>query len=82
MRAAHMEALGHLFIAYGISNQGFHVFLATGLTQGDPSPDKEEQDLIVRRMPVGEFEQCVRSGEIKDAATLSAWALLTMKGKP
>jgi len=82
LRAARLEALGHLFIAYGISNQGFHVFLATGLTQGDASPDKEEQDLMVRRMPVSEFEQRVRGGEIKDAATLSAWALFTMKARP
>jgi len=80
LQAAQMECLGHLFIAYGMSNQGFHIFRASGFTQGEATPDKEEQDLEVRRIPVEEFEEMVRRGVIKDAATISAWALLRMKG--
>src|SRR5271165_3419874 len=33
--AEQMNYLGHLFIAYGMSNQGFHIFRATGLRQGE-----------------------------------------------
>ena len=71
-----MDYVGHLFIAYGMSSQGFHVFRATQLIQDEPHPEKEEQDLVVKRIPIAVFEQLVRRGEIKDAATISAWALL------
>ena len=48
---------------------------ATGLTQTGKTPDAEEHDLILRSVPVAEFEQMMRSGEIRDNCTLSAWAL-------
>ncbi len=76
--AAEMDYLGHLFIAYGMSNQGFHIFRAEGFRQGETSLDPEEQDLIVRRMTIAEFEEAIRSGAIKDAGTISAWMLLKM----
>jgi ADP-ribose pyrophosphatase len=79
LRAERLDHLGHLFIAYGMSNQGFHIFRATGLTAGAAAPENEEQDMIVKRVPVGEFKQMVKTGEIKDAASISAWALLMMK---
>jgi 8-oxo-dGTP pyrophosphatase MutT (NUDIX family) len=79
LRAGLMDYLGHLFIAYGMSSQGFHVFRATQLTQGEPKRESEEQDLVVKRVPAGSFEQLVLSGAIKDAGTISAWALLAMK---
>jgi hypothetical protein len=73
-----LDHLGHLFIAYGMSNQGFHIFRATGLTPGARAPENEEQDLVVRRVRVAEFKRLVLAGEIKDAASISAWALLLM----
>ncbi len=76
--AAEMNYLGHLFIAYGMSNQGFHIFRAGGFHQGETSLDPEEQDLVVRRMTIAEFEEAIRSGSIKDAGTISAWMLLKM----
>jgi 8-oxo-dGTP pyrophosphatase MutT (NUDIX family) len=77
--AGRMDYVGHLFVAYGMSSQGFHVFRATQLIQGKPNPENEEQDLVVKRVPVAVFEQLVRSGGIKDAASVSAWALLAMR---
>jgi 8-oxo-dGTP pyrophosphatase MutT (NUDIX family) len=77
--AQHMEFLGHLFIAYGMSNQGFHVFSATGLGLGDAQPEVEEQDIVLKQLSVEEFEDGIRSGVIKDAATLAAWALYRAK---
>lgn len=79
--AGRMDYLGQLFIAYGMSNQGFHIFRATELTQGEQALEAEEQDLLVKRMPVTEFERLIREGEIKDAGTISAWHLMTMKKK-
>jgi ADP-ribose pyrophosphatase len=79
LRAQQWEYLGHLFVASGMTNQGFHIFHATGLSRGAPSPENEEHDLVVKRVRVAEFKQMVRAGEIKDAASISAWALLMMK---
>ena len=51
--AARMTHVGHLFEAYGFSNQGYHVYLATGLRLGDPDRDHEEQDLVTQEFPSG-----------------------------
>jgi ADP-ribose pyrophosphatase len=66
LRADHMVNTGHLFEAYGYSNQGSHVYLATGLHRGDADLDHEEQDLVSRAFLLAEVEQMIRDGEIKD----------------
>jgi ADP-ribose pyrophosphatase len=63
LHAEKMEYLGHLFIAYGMSNQGFHIFRASELSQGENRLDKEEQDLVVRRVAMSDFEEMIRTGE-------------------
>lgn len=79
--AGKMEYVGHLFVAYGMSNQGFRVFLATQLSQGERNLEKEELDLVVKRVAIEEFEEMILSGEIKDAASIAAWALLGIKNR-
>jgi 8-oxo-dGTP pyrophosphatase MutT (NUDIX family) len=73
--AAQMTCLGTLWIAYGFTRQRQHVFLATGLTPTERDPDTEEHDLIVRSVPVEEFEQMMLDGVIRDNCTLAAWGL-------
>ncbi|MGD0729972.1 MAG: NUDIX hydrolase [Terracidiphilus sp.] len=73
--AAEMTQLGTLWIAYGFTRQKQHVFLASGLTQVEKEPDPEEHDLVVRSMPVAEFEELMLKGEIRDGCTLAAWGL-------
>jgi 8-oxo-dGTP pyrophosphatase MutT (NUDIX family) len=73
--AAEMTYLGTLWIAYGFTRQKQHVFLATGLTHTDKDPDPEEHDLVIRCIPVEEFEQLMLSGAVRDNCTLSAWGL-------
>jgi 8-oxo-dGTP pyrophosphatase MutT (NUDIX family) len=73
--AAEMVYLGWLWIAYGFTRQKHHVFLATGLTETAKDPDPEEHDLVVRCVPVAEFERMMLEGEVRDNCTLSAWAL-------
>ena len=75
LHAAEMTHLGTLWIAYGFTRQKQHVFLATGLTQAESDPDDEEHDLVVRRMPVAEFEQMMLDGLVRDNCTVSAWGL-------
>jgi 8-oxo-dGTP pyrophosphatase MutT (NUDIX family) len=73
--AGTMELLGAFNIAVGYSNQRDYAFLATGLTLGTRTPDREEHDLVLRRMTIEEFGDKIRSNVIDDAQTLAAWTL-------
>jgi 8-oxo-dGTP pyrophosphatase MutT (NUDIX family) len=75
LQAAKMTYLGWLWIAYGFTRQKQHVFLATGLTETDKDPDEEEHDIVVRNMPIAEFEEMMREGKVRDGCTLAAWGL-------
>lgn len=77
--AGSLEQIGFLHEANGYSNQGFHIFLATDLTQGPRRLEVTEQGMEVRRVSLADFEQMVLAGEIRDAPTLSAYALLKIK---
>lgn len=74
-----MTLVGHLYEAYGYSSQGCHIFLATGLTQGDRHAEPEEADLISRFFTFAEVRQMIESERIKDAVTVAALGLLYMK---
>jgi len=80
LEAAQMIHAGHLFEAYGYCTQGFHVFLATGLTRGPVDREHEEQDMVTRDFSLAEVERMIREGEIKDATTVAALGLLRLKG--
>jgi 8-oxo-dGTP pyrophosphatase MutT (NUDIX family) len=80
LEANAMIHAGHLFEAYGYSNQGYHVYLATGLRRGEAEPDHEEQDLVTQVFPLQEVERMIRDAEIKDATTVAAFGLLRLKG--
>ena len=73
--AANMTHLGTLWIAYGFTKQRQHVFLATGLTPTETERDPEEHDLVIRSIPVEEFEQMMLTGQVRDNCTLAAWGL-------
>jgi ADP-ribose pyrophosphatase len=75
LAASEMSYLGWLWIAYGFTRQKHHVFLATGLTPTENDPDPEEHDIVVRSVPVAEFEAMILDGTIRDNCTVSAWGL-------
>ena len=79
LRAERMERLGTLFFAYGLLDQRFDVWLATGLEPGPPDPEPTEQDIRSKRFPVAEFEAMIDRGEIRDAATVAAWHLVSRR---
>lgn len=81
LTATTLVECGHLYEGYGTMRQGFRVFLATGLTQGTPRPEVEEQDMVSHRFPRAEVERMLREGEIKDSVTLAAWGLLALQGR-
>lgn len=78
LRAGSMVRLGHLHCAYGMSSQGFDVFLATELMPGPTAREVTEQDMRQQFVPREEFERMVRYGRITDDSTLAAYALLLM----
>jgi ADP-ribose pyrophosphatase len=75
-----MTYVGDLFEAYGYCNQGYHIFLATGLRHGNADRDHEEQDLVTKEFSLSEVERMIDHGEIKDATTVAALGLLRFKG--
>lgn len=72
--------IGHLFQAYGYSNQGFHLFLASDFEQSEQCLDQEEEGLVSECFSLPEFESMIISGTIKDATTISAYGFARLKG--
>lgn len=78
LTAEKMTHLSTFQIGYGVMNQQHHVYLAEGLTMGEPDPDLEETDLVVRRVSVAEFEEMVLDGVIVDNCSVAAWGFYRM----
>ena len=81
LTARSMEHLGHLFLAYGYSNQGYDVFLATDLEHTSQDLDTEEHGLAARPFALSEVEAMIIDGRIKDATTVAAFGLLKLNKK-
>ncbi len=79
VNAASLVHAGQLFQGYGYATQSYHVFLATGLSPGEPDREHEEQDLVTGIFAVSQVEQMILSGEIKDASTIAAFGLLRLR---
>ena len=78
--AGQMHYVAHQYLAYGYSNQGYHIYYATQLQQGSNRLDSEEEDLITRRIKIPDFEKLLIDGTIRDATTSNAFALVKLKG--
>jgi 8-oxo-dGDP phosphatase len=78
LRAKELTRLGFLNSAHGITSQGGHYFLATGLTPGEPDREPEEQDMRQAWVPRERFEQMIRDGAITDDSTLAGYALFLL----
>jgi ADP-ribose pyrophosphatase len=72
--AARWRELPGFFMSPGILNERMHVFVAEGLTEGDPRRESGENidNLVV---PWSEAMRMAESGEIEDAKTLGALLL-------
>ncbi|RJQ66884.1 NUDIX hydrolase [Pseudonocardiaceae bacterium YIM PH 21723] len=78
LTAEHWVELGLIDVAAGMSSQRGRVFLASGLTEGAAELEHEEQDLISAWFSRGEFEELIAKGEVTDAQSLAAYALLLL----
>jgi ADP-ribose pyrophosphatase len=79
LRACTLEHLGRLFFAYGLSDQSFDVWLATGLEPGEQALEATEADLRVARFGVADLEAMIARGDVRDAATVAAWHFATRR---
>lgn len=78
LRTANLVKLGLLDVAAGMSSQRGWVFLATELTEGDHEREHEEQDMHSAWFTRAEVEDMMRGGDITDAQSVAAWALLLL----
>jgi len=79
-RAGTLEHLGHLDLAPGLSTQEADVWLATDLTPGPTARESTEADMRMAFVPAAEFTAMVRDGRFADMPSLSAYALLLLRG--
>jgi 8-oxo-dGTP pyrophosphatase MutT (NUDIX family) len=78
LRAGSIELLGTLDVAPGMSSQRGRVFLATDITEGEHDREHEEQDMRSEWFSRARLEQMILDGDITDAQSIAAWALLLM----
>ncbi|WP_037364855.1 NUDIX domain-containing protein [Amycolatopsis orientalis] len=78
LRAAEFTELGMLDVAPGMASQRGHVYLATGLTEGEPERELEEQDMRTAWFSRAEVEKMISTGEISDAQSVAAYTLLLL----
>ena len=74
-----MEEIGYMKEAPGYCNQGFHIYFATDLVEGDSDLEDTEVGLEKVSMTRSELEQKIMSGDITDAPTIAAYGLLKLK---
>ena len=79
LRAKSFEALGQLDTAAGLTNQRGWVFLATGITEGEPQREHEEQDMRSAWFSRDDVELMIRSGVIADAQSIAAYGLFLLR---
>jgi 8-oxo-dGDP phosphatase len=78
LRAGDLTRLGYLNAAHGITGQGCHVFLATGLTQGAHRREAEEQDMRHYWVTRARFTKMILDGSVTDDASVAAYTLLVL----
>jgi 8-oxo-dGTP pyrophosphatase MutT (NUDIX family) len=78
LRADRLTQIGLLDVAPGMSSQRGRVFLATGLTDGRPEREVEEQDMRSAWFTRSTMEEMITNGDITDAQSIAAYGLLLL----
>ena len=78
LRARELIRLGYLHTAHGLTDQAGHYYLATGLEQGKPDLETEEQDMCQAWVQRARFEEMISEGLITDDSTVAAYTLLLL----
>jgi len=75
--ATRLQRLTSIWTTPGFTNEVIHLYLATGLTTGEPSRERDEFIEVVPQ-PLSRVLELIREGEIRDAKTVVA--ILYMAG--
>jgi ADP-ribose pyrophosphatase len=75
--AAHLERLTSIWTTPGFTDEVIHLYLASGLTAGTPSRERDEFIEVVPQ-PLSRVLGRIRDGELRDAKTIVA--ILYMAG--
>jgi len=78
VNAGSLRRLGHLYEAYGYSNQGFDILLATDLREGTADRSPEEQGMQARKVSRRDWNTMLADGRVKDAPSVAADGLLLL----
>jgi 8-oxo-dGTP pyrophosphatase MutT (NUDIX family) len=78
--AGRLEKLGFVHCANALTGEGAHVFLATGLTPGEPHREETEQDMRQQWFSRADVAAMITDGVLTDGPTLAAYLLLTLRG--
>ncbi|PXY26870.1 NUDIX domain-containing protein [Prauserella endophytica] len=78
LEAGSMTELGVLDVAAGMSSQRGTAYLATDLREGPHEREHEEQDMRTASFSRADFDKMVANGDITDAQSLAAYALLLL----
>jgi ADP-ribose pyrophosphatase len=71
LSARELVPLGYFYPSPGVLDEVIHLFLGTGLSQGNAEPEHYEE-IATERMPIGEALRLAASGEIRDGKTIAA----------
>ncbi len=71
LTAATLTSLGVLHSSPGVFDEVIHLYLATGLSQGEPAPEAYEEIYCVR-LPLAEALTMAAEGGITDGKTIAA----------
>ncbi len=74
LKGEKFEKIGEFFLAPGFCNQHFHIYVATGLTQGVAHPEPDEVAIKVKNVTLKEMESLIEKKEIMDGPTIAALA--------
>lgn len=69
LRAEELSPLTHFFTTPGFTNEVIHLFLGTGLSQGQVSRDEDEYIEVVH-LPFSRVREMIRTGEIVDGKSI------------
>ena len=84
LEAARIEPFFKLHTSNSVTDEEGFIFIATGLTEGEPQFE-ETEDIVIRKLPIEEAIGMAMNGDITDAmslATLFRYAAENRAGEP
>ncbi|MEQ9168780.1 MAG: NUDIX hydrolase [Fulvivirga sp.] len=83
LTATSFEPILTMHNSNSVTDEIAHIFLATGLTQGEAELEESESDMVIKKLPFSQALDMVMKGEITDSMTVAGFlkASIIMKIK-